>query len=272
MFADAAFFKPTGDGLLIVHRLPDTSEQVVPLVSAVLQRCIALVDDFPTLTADDLMVNFAVPQQLGIGVARGSATRLISDGIVLDYTGRCLNLAARLMDKARPSGVVFADGHATDLMDEEVTEYFMEDTVYIRGIAEEDPMPVMRTDAVRLSPRDREPITAVGKEWGAQTVMTVADVKKHSRFNFYLPRRPATFETVGVEVEIPDFADGKPTSYVTSLILTGEVDDNQNGSLVSVPFEALHEIIQDLPESIDGLLRPRATNITFIPFIDGHTD
>ena len=66
-----------------------------------------LVEAFGQITANDFMINFPVPQRLGVGVARGTATRLASGGQVLDYTGRCLNLAARLMDKARPYGVVF---------------------------------------------------------------------------------------------------------------------------------------------------------------------
>jgi class 3 adenylate cyclase len=160
VFPDADFFKPTGDGLLVVHQLPSTSEQVPPFVSSILRRCVSLVQDFGHITDDDFIVNFTVPQQLGIGVARGSVTRLVSGALVLDYTGRCLNLAARLMDKARPSGVVFADPHASRLIDEELAASFTADRVCIRGIAEETPIAVSITDDVSLSQADPEPITS----------------------------------------------------------------------------------------------------------------
>jgi class 3 adenylate cyclase len=130
-FPDAVFFKPTGDGLLLIHELPVNAQQVPEIVSSILVRSLALVESFGQITSDDFMINFPVPQKLGVGVARGSATRLVSDGGVLDYTGRCLNLAARLMDKARPSGVVFADSHAKYLLTPELALRFSDDAVCI---------------------------------------------------------------------------------------------------------------------------------------------
>ena len=129
-FPDVDFFKPTGDGLFLVHELPSEAPKVPAVVSSVLARCVSLVDAFGLITAEDYMVNFPVPQLLGVGVARGSVTRLVSGTRVLDYTGRCLNLAARLMDKARPFGVVFSDIHAPQLMDPRSLPSFRT-TVYV---------------------------------------------------------------------------------------------------------------------------------------------
>jgi class 3 adenylate cyclase len=107
-FSDRDFFKPTGDGLLLVHELPSTSAKWPEKVTSILSRSVELVRSFADLAQGDLAVPPKVPDLLGIGVALGPATRLISGTQILDYTGRCLNLAARLMDKARPSGVVFS--------------------------------------------------------------------------------------------------------------------------------------------------------------------
>jgi hypothetical protein len=101
-FPDATFFKSTGDGLLLIHELPADARQVPDVVSSVLSRCVSLVGAFGQITADDYMINFPVPQMLGVGVARGSVTRLMSDASVLDYTGRCLNLAAEFGESDHP--------------------------------------------------------------------------------------------------------------------------------------------------------------------------
>lgn len=103
-FPDSAFFKPTGDGLVIVRHF-DRSNLGDEVTSAI-STSLRLVEAFPHLTERDPMVNFEVPTSLGVGIARGAATRLASGDLTLDYSGRPLNLAARLMDLARPRGVV----------------------------------------------------------------------------------------------------------------------------------------------------------------------
>jgi len=51
------------------------------------------------------MLNFETPRR-SVLYRAGPATKLVSQDRTLDYSGRPLNLAARLMDFARPSGVV----------------------------------------------------------------------------------------------------------------------------------------------------------------------
>ena len=176
-FADVNFFKPTGDGLLLVHELPPDAAKVRSLVNSVLGRCLALVDDFGQLTDTDIMVNFPAPQRLGVGIARGSVTRLVSDRMVLDYTGRCLNLAARLMDKARPFGVVFSDKHALALMEPEVAASFKEDRICIRGISEQEPLGIYITRGVEITASDREPVTSSLFAWGEPETLSVEKVR-----------------------------------------------------------------------------------------------
>ena len=71
-FPDAAFFKPTGDGLLVIHELPGDAQQVPQIVSSILSRCVSLVATFGQITANDYMINFPVPQTVGCG----SSTRV----------------------------------------------------------------------------------------------------------------------------------------------------------------------------------------------------
>jgi class 3 adenylate cyclase len=194
-FGDTAFFKPTGDGLLLIHVLPTNAEEVPQIVSSILARAVTLVGAFGEITADDYMINFPVPKKLGVGIARGSATRLVSDGGVLDYTGRCLNLAARLMDKARPSGVVFADSHAKHLMAPEVALLFTDDEVCIRGISEQTAIPIMISTGVEIARSDREPIPEARQVYGDPDTMSVADARESSSHAFYLPSVPSGCST-----------------------------------------------------------------------------
>ena len=137
-FDDASFFKPTGDGLLVVLDYDDDSLRDV--VQRAVSTSVRLVEAFPTICVGDPMVNFEVPGDLGIGLARGAATRLSSGDFTLDYSGRPLNLAARLMDIARPAGVVFSDALGPDLLDKDLANKFLADDVYVKGLAEDLPM------------------------------------------------------------------------------------------------------------------------------------
>lgn len=268
-FADASFFKPTGDGLLIVHELPTKAQEVPVIVSSILGRLIGLVNSFGEITANDLMINFDVPQELGVGVARGSATRLVSDGFVLDYTGRCLNLAARLMDKARPSGVVFSDRHATQLIDTDLADSFSKDRVCIRGISEQTPIEILLTDGVRISPADREPLPESKNLWGTQERLTLSELRESSQFSFYLPRAPRSFERAGVHVEFPSFdKEGNDTGWIRSLELYGEVAEHPQGTVVIIPLKRVHEGTKTLPPTIITKIlgRTKPTYVTFTSF------
>lgn len=162
-FPDSVFFKPTGDGLMIIrHFDKDTlSEKVTESIVGALN----LVAAFPTITSDDPMVNFSVPESLGIGIARGAATRLQSGDLTLDYSGRPLNLAARLMDLARPRGVVF-DARLIKGLDvsTELLEHFSESDVYLKGIADLTPLQVFASKDASIPDRNRRPLEGVPYE------------------------------------------------------------------------------------------------------------
>jgi hypothetical protein len=270
-FPDADFFKPTGDGLLLVHELPSEAPSVPPRVSSILARCVALADEFGQITAEDFMVNFAVPQLLGIGVARGSVTRLVSGALVLDYTGRCLNLAARLMDKARPSGVVFADQHAPQLMEPEVALHFSEDCICIRGISEQEPISISITGGVLITPADREPLSDSKNEWGSPQTLSVEEVLDLSTYGFYLPRAPHSYEVAAVHVEYPSFdKDGKRSKSISWFTIKGEVEEQPNGPIVRIPMKRVKECVKELPVTTTSKFwgTTKKTTVKFTPFCE----
>lgn len=272
VFSDAAFFKPTGDGLLLIHELPHEETAVAEVISSILKRSVTLVQDFGHIADDDLMVNVDTPQQLGVGIARGSATRLVSGDSVLDYTGRCLNLAARLMDKARPSGVVFSDRHAARLMDDEIKLIFSSDRVCVRGIAEEEPLAICVTADVKISPADREPVPTSRNSWGTPTEMELEKVLRLTNFGFYLPRRPRAHESALVLVEVPEFnKDGSPEGSILTYTIPGTVEEEPNGSLVRIRFEDIHKSIKRTPKTYTSKFlwstKIKPTEVTFTPFI-----
>jgi class 3 adenylate cyclase len=133
-FPTASFFKPTGDGLLLT--LPYTEETLEETVQLALARSFDLVEEFATLVSDDRMITFEVPADVGIGIARGSASCLRSGDRILDYSGRILNLASRLMNLARPSGIVTDGSFSPELVGDHLESRLDTDHVYLPGIAE----------------------------------------------------------------------------------------------------------------------------------------
>jgi len=272
-FPDATFFKSTGDGLLLIHELSSVPQRVPEVVSSILSRSLSLVAAFGQLTANNYMINFPVPQKLGVGVARGSVTRLMSDSGVLDYTGRCLNLAARLMDKARPAGVVFADQHAKQLMDTELARHFSDDQVCIRGISEQEPLAIVISKDVEIAASDREPIPEADHVWGVETTLALREIRSSSSYAFYLPRPPRSSERVGVHVEYPLFDnEGRPKTSVSWLSVPGTYLERPNGPMVRIDLKRVKEHVKDLPVSTTGKVLgfsvTKITYVTFTPFCE----
>jgi len=268
-FDDTDFFKPTGDGLLLIHELPNDADSLPAIVSSILARSANLVDTFGDVTSNDVMINFAVPQKLGVGVARGTVTRLVADGAVLDYTGRSLNLAARLMDKARPFGVVFADTHAKRLMTTDIEPLFEEDEVCIRGISEQQAMPIFVTRMVEISDADREPIAEAKHTWGDSVSLSLSEIRDLSTYSFYLPRPPRSYERCGVHVQYPLFdRDDKPKDTVSWLTIYGSFQEQPGGILVQVDLQSVKDQTKTMPATTTSKVLgwTKTTRVTFTPF------
>jgi len=137
-FSDATFYKPTGDGLLIAILC---EEKPKATVNKTIESCVRLVQDFGSLCKGEDRIYFSTPDKIGIGVARGSPCCIVSGNKILDYSGKVLNLASRLMDMARPSGIVCDTSLGFNLLSKEKRESFeKDDNVFVRGIAEKQPL------------------------------------------------------------------------------------------------------------------------------------
>lgn len=202
-FPSATFFKPTGDGLLII--LDYDENNLVDIVNLAVRSSLELVRNFADLTLHDPMVNFDVPNSVGIGLARGAATALISDDHVLDYSGRPLNLAARLMDLARPRGVVFSDTLGHDLLIGEYATQFSSDSVYIKGLAESTPLTVfIAQEMVTLPESSRHPLNRYDRTTTEEKTYPLKRLQVMGDFLHPLPTRPVVTDKIVVHVRFPD--------------------------------------------------------------------
>jgi class 3 adenylate cyclase len=131
--SDASFYKATGDGLMAI--LPVDENDPKAAIRNAVDLAFGIVEAFPTITEGDPMINFPTPEKVGVGLARGPASRLVSGDKTLDYSGGTLNLASRLMDLARPEGVVLDEHFGYDLLVPSIAEKFESTKVYIRGIS-----------------------------------------------------------------------------------------------------------------------------------------
>lgn len=139
-FFEFPFVKPTGDGLLMV--LPYEKDTLPNLAFTTMKACAAAHNEFGSLCADNKMINFDVPGKIGIGVSRGAVSRIIANDRTLDYSGAVLNRASRLMNLARPSGIVFDAGFDLELLPSELQHVFSKAQVWLWGIAESVPIDI----------------------------------------------------------------------------------------------------------------------------------
>lgn len=156
-FQRAIFFKSTGDGLMLA--IPYSEDNLSEVVRETINVCLKLHVDFPAFCKDDQMIPYDVPTQIGIGIARGSACRLQTGTKIIDFSGRILNYATRLMDLARPSGIVFDGQFGLSLLEKTVASQFAADEVYVRSVAEDKPIAIhYLEESVVIHQRARQPI------------------------------------------------------------------------------------------------------------------
>jgi hypothetical protein len=131
------------------------------------------LNDFPNICKNDPMINFDVPQSIGFGIARGTACCLYSGEAILDYSGHLLNLASRLNDLARPSGMVIDGGFLKQMIPESSRRLFKEQEVFVRSIAEAAPISVFYLDKiVQISDSALSPL--IGENWETETITFTA--------------------------------------------------------------------------------------------------
>ena len=217
-FPNASFFKPAGDGLLIT--IPYAEESLDEIVVQTIASSLRLLVDFGSLCDDDPMINFEVPREVGIGLSRGVACCLVSgDGDkVLDYSGRVLNLASRLTEVARPSGIVFDAGFVVEPLSDVLAQSFAKHSIYLKGIAQRETIDIFYTkEYTRISPVYKHPIEEL--EW--ETVRhnpQLRDIKKAGGwFAYDLPSEPTDSGKIVVRITHPAVTGGKKQEGVVSV-------------------------------------------------------
>lgn len=250
-FSNATFYKPTGDGLLIVVLC---EEEVKVTVDKIIESCLKLVGDFGNLCEGEEIIYFPTPEKIGIGIARGSACCIVSDDKILDYSGKVLNLASRLMDIARPSGIVFHSSIGFHLLSDEHKKLFeKDDKVYIRGIAEEKPMTIYYTRTLTLIPSYtktpiREPIWK--NEEYAGTLEDCLTTKSHGATAVILALDQEPLDKSQIFVRISLTVGGLVSTYYhdDNVFSSNFMDYRSKGTI--------HEVTLDMDELI-GFLKSR---------------
>jgi class 3 adenylate cyclase len=247
-FPSASFFKPTGDGLLIV--LTHDEDNLREVLTVAVGASLKLVAEFPQLCAGDHMINFPVPDKVGVGIARGTVSKITSADKILDYSGAVLNLATRLMDLARPSGVVLDGAIGFDLLPDDLKQAFLEDSgIFLRGVAEQASTHVYYTkDYTRIPAAYKHPLYEV--RWASRKdSRTLGELRKIGpRFTYRLEKIPRDPKEIKVYVRTPALGEkGQAlTGLETQRRFYGFDYDLQIGKpVVSLQLDKLSEILQE---------------------------
>jgi class 3 adenylate cyclase len=206
-FPFASFYKPTGDGLVLTF--PFGEKNLREVAQEVISGCIACHSEFGNICSGDPMINFEVPDKIGIGVARGTACCLASGKKTIDYSGRLLNLTSRLTDIARPSGIVIDGAFNISLLTNEQQAIFKEDNVYLPGIAEDNPIKVYFTpEFTTISKYNKQPIAA--KRWREiPDVKPYRELLKLGKFSYQLESEPTSANDIKVTIQHSKVTKGK---------------------------------------------------------------
>ena len=247
-FADTDFAKPTGDGLLLLFKYSESNLNQV--AEKVLKSCLKVVRDFPTMMRDDVMINYAVPDAVGFGIARGTAFCLYSDDEAVDYSGQTLNLASRLNEFARPQGVVIDGGFMKSVIPQDIRESFYNDTVYVRGIAEDFPREVFCSDDVIIQLEAK----ISGRKSTLRSVdhsITAGFVKKMpENITIKLPEEPSAAVPCAAKVQwVHSTADwlhpNAPEYTQWRQLLYTDVEHTADGYFVHLKTDEITRVVED---------------------------
>ena len=197
---------------MVVFDLEDGDiEDLTNHANQVVDASLRLVSEFGALLDGDEWVYFEPPDRVGIGIARGAATRLVAKDSTLDYSGTALNIASRLMDVARPHGLVLDQTFPVGLLRSELLDQLQEDDkVFLRSVAESFPRRVYYNPAwTEISPSNRRPLEEI--EWKAwsKTWKFSEFLSRSSKFAIPLEREPIDPAKILVRVDYPSSHQGR---------------------------------------------------------------
>jgi len=253
-FKNASYYKPTGDGLIVI--IPYTEKTLEEVTNSTINSCLSLLEDFGSLCADEPMINYPTPEKIGIGLTRGSACCITSEDKVLDYSGRILNLASRLMDIARPSGIVLDESFGINLLENERKNLFSEDTVYIRGVAEDDPIKIYYTKKCTLIPESYHQLFKEPK-WTTETYEYSIETLENleiDNLSLKLSKKPLGKDKITVEISHADPRVKDFRIIYHFSIINKEIDCRRRGNIYEVLID-IDEIIEFLERKTKGVTK-----------------
>jgi hypothetical protein len=188
-FPDVTFSKPLGDGILVIISFDETNQ--VKKINDTVNSCIELVNNFEGFCQDDLMINFDVPKRIGIGIDMGEATCFQCEDKIIEYSGTVLNLSSRLMDMARPGGIVISGYFGRGVNVDILKEHFRYEQVYVRGIHDLEPIDIhYQKDNVIIEERYKKLINQ--PEWQIiEDELTVREILAlDANLQWTIPKKP----------------------------------------------------------------------------------
>jgi len=197
-----------GDGLFIIMKYE--KDNLVELMNLAVDKSISLIDNFASLCDDVVQINFPMPDKIGIGITHGSVCCIYNGDKIIDYSGRTLNLAARLMDKARPYGIVGDYDSLIKLLKSELLEMFEEDAVYLRGVSEDKKMRILyKKDNVIINDYDRSQFTDL--VWDEVLTSHKLSVLKKIKGNYQikLRKKPMNLDKIILRISYDGYVDGE---------------------------------------------------------------
>lgn len=208
-FTEAIYSKPMGDGLFIIYNYEEST--VKETVNMIVEKCVDLERDFNSLLKDNPMISFETPAKIGIGITRGTTCCIHNNEIRIDYSGKVLNHSARLVEKARPSGIVCDYISFFNILNEKISILFEEDKVCLRGISEKEPIQILiQKDKVKITDYDRRPIGE--KKWDVvNKVYTVGFIRaiEDKWFRILLEKKPLIKDEILVKIFYSTYLDGE---------------------------------------------------------------
>jgi len=207
-FPDAVYSKPMGDGLFVIYNYEESS--VKDTVNTIIEKCIELEKKFSTLIKNNPMVAFETPSYIGIGVTRGPACCIYNGEYIIDYSGKILNHAARLMEKARPSGVICDYISFYNILNESLSVKFEENEACLRGVSEKEPIKILvQKNKSVITEADKRPLNKINWEIIKKSY-TVEHIKRITGqwWRLALDKRPLNKSDITVEITYPKYNQG----------------------------------------------------------------
>jgi class 3 adenylate cyclase len=249
-FPRATFHKSTGDGMMIVY--PYQERNLNKIAGEVIDASLRLNFEFSKLAERDQMITFESPKSCGIGINRGTVCCIESGGETLDYSGHVLNLAARLMDMARPEGIVL-HGSLGNLIPIEYSDAFELSSVYVRGIAENQPMPVYSLKGITSIPQAAK--SPPQQTWGVYSKSWKAvDFRQLGKYTIDTPNSVSKPDDLVVRLYTPGRLKGLRSIIDVTDFNVRKVADKTE---VVVDLKKLGPHVKDLADEIDVLLELR---------------